>query len=128
MRAKEFIIEDASSSNGSGTISNGRKTPFNKQQQAVIPGAIRYPGIAAHYYDMYRFGVHMAGSPGDQNMDPSGPTANQMVTLAYSSTDLDIIKKSAKELGLIGAQITSHGSRETDDTNIISPVSNWNKK
>lgn len=124
MRWYEIITENDAGSASSGS-NTGKKKPFDKQQQAVIPGATRYPDTPAHYYNMYRFGVHMAGAPDNQNYDPAGPTANEMVTLAYSKSDLDIIKKSAKAMGFKGASMTSHGSQEPTDTYTTSPVAKW---
>jgi hypothetical protein len=122
MRWHEIIIEDDS---GAASGNTGRKKKLHKHHRDVISGATHYPDTAAHYYDMYRFGVHMAGSPEEHHYDPAGPTANEMVTLAYSKTDLDIIKKSAKAMGFTGSQITSHGSREPKDTYTASPVAKW---
>lgn len=125
MRWYEIITEnDAGGAGGGGNT--GKKKPFDKQHQSAIPGATRYPDTPAHYYNMYRFGVHMAGSPDEQAYDPAGPSANEMVTLAYSKTDLDIIKKSAKAMGFKGASMTSHGSYEPTDTYTTSPVAKWN--
>lgn len=128
MRAREFLQEnDESSSAGGGDT--GRKRPLHKHQKNVMPGATRYPDTPAHYYNMYRFGVHMAGSPDNEHgFDPAGPSGNEMVTLAYSQADLDIIEKSAKAMGFRGARMTAHGSVEPGDTYITSPVSNWMKK
>jgi hypothetical protein len=128
MRWYELIKENDESSSAGPSGNTGKKRPFHKDQNNAIPGVTRYPDTPAHYYNMYRFGVHMARSPSDQDMSPAGPTANEMVTLAYSQADLDIIKNSAKAMGFKGSQMTSHGSREPEDTYTVSPTSNWNKK
>lgn len=130
MRAREFITEGEGSADGSSYGGNsGKNRPFDKNQKSVISGATRYPNTPSHYYNMYRFGVHMAGSPDDEHQcSPYGPSGNQMVTLAYSKADSDIIKKSAKAMGFTGNEMSSYGSREPEDTYKSSPVSNWNKK
>jgi hypothetical protein len=124
MRWYEIITENDGSSSASGGGS-GKKKPFIKQQRDVIPGADSYPDTPAHYYNMYRFGVHMAGSPDEQSFNPNGPSANEMVTLAYSQSDLDIIKKTAKAMGYKSASMTSQGSHEPTDTYTTSPVAKW---
>ena len=128
MRWYEIITENdgGSTSAAASGGDTGKKRPFHKQHKTVIPGATRYPDTPSHYYNMYRFGVHMAGSPNDQNFDPAGPTANEMVTLAYSQTDLEIIEKSAKAMGFKSSQMTSLGSHEPTDTYTTSPVAKWN--
>ena len=127
MRWREIIAEasEGHASGAAGGGGSGKKHPFNTDQKHAIPSATRYPDTPAHYYDMYRFGVHMAGSPDGQEFDPSGPSGNEMVTLAYSKADLDIIKKSAKEMGLKGISLSSAGSKEQPDTYTQSPVAKW---
>lgn len=142
MRWREIINEDGgsgdaggdsgSSSGSNGNSSNGGKSggrkKFHPHHQNAIPDVMNYPDLPAHYYNMYRFGVHMAGSPLDQEYAQNGPASNEMLTLAYSSADLDIIQKSAKEMGLKGSAMTKHGSTEPDDTYVKSPVNNWNPR
>ena len=130
MRALDFLKENSDvDGNGSAPgLSPGKRKGLHHDQHNAISGARRYPELPSHYYNMYRFGVHMARSPENQTMDPNGPAANEMVTLAYSQADLDIINKSAKEMGLRGAEITKFGSQESKDTHTVSPVNNWNKK
>ena len=128
MRWREIVKENSAYDSAAGISPTGKKGKFHKHHDDVIPGVTRYPDTPAHYYSMYRFGVHMARSPSDQDMSPAGPTANEMVTLAYSQADLDIIKNSAKAFGFKGSQVTKHGSREPNDTYVQSPVANWSKK
>lgn len=130
MRASEFIIENVGDTSGSAYGGNVKKSSaFSKNQKSAIPGATRYPNTPSHYYNMYRFGVHMAGSPDNEHeFSPYGPSGNEMITLAYSKTDADIIKNSADAMGFSSAEMTDHGSKEPKDTHITSPVSNWNKK
>jgi hypothetical protein len=125
MRWREIIKESGDSSSAPGG-DTGKKHSLNKRHQAVMPGATRYPDTPAHYYNMYRFGVHMAGSPDEQNYNPAGPSGNEMITMGYSDADHDIINNSAKAMGFKGKQMTGHGSYEPDDTHKVSPVAKWN--
>jgi hypothetical protein len=130
MRALDFLKEnsDGDVSGAAPGVSAGKRKGLRPDHSNAISGAQRYPDTPSHYYDMYRFGVHMAGSPGRQTMDPNGPAANEMVTLAYSQADLEIVNNSAKEMGLRGAEITKFGSTESKDIHAVSPVNNWNKR
>lgn len=95
MRALDFLTEDGDgNSDGSspGSI-KGKRKGLHPDQYHAISGASHYPDLPSHYYNMYRFGVHMAGSPEGQSMAINGPTANEMITLAYSQSDLDIINR-----------------------------------
>jgi len=118
MRVKELLAENADAPGNTG----GSANKMHGHHEAAIKGMETYPDLPAHYYNMYRFGVHMAGSPADQDMKAVGSVANQMVTLAYSDADQDIINKSKKALGLKGKQLTSKASKEVSDTNTVSPV------
>jgi hypothetical protein len=124
MRWNEFVTESDESA-GSVGGKGGKKSSLNKNHSSVIPNATRYPDKAAHYYDMYRFGIHMAGSPENQHMEKEGPVANEMVTIAYSQAYLDIIEKSARAMGFKGSKMTSKGSIEPKDTYTTSPVAKW---
>jgi hypothetical protein len=126
MRVNELITEDDSGGAGSGNT--GKKGKLHKNHHNSIPGATRYPDTAAHYYDMYRYGLHLASSPDHDNVEPAGPTANEMVTIAYSDVEKDMHNAAAKKMGFKGKAISSHGSRESKDVHSVSPVSNWNKK
>lgn len=121
MRITELLTE-----NDSGNT--GKKGKLTKHQHANIPGMQRYPQSASHYYDMYRYGIHLAPSPDDSVSDPAGPTANEMVTVAYSNIEKDMHNHAAKKMGFKGKAVSSHESFESDDTYKTSPVSNWNKK
>lgn len=127
MRAKEFIREeaeavDAGTSIGTGSVKS--KTKLNKIHHDAIPGLKTAKDLPSHYYDMYRLGVHMAGSPADQKMDPRSAVANQMAMLAYTPAEAEIIKKSAKEMGINLSTLSDAPSSELSDTNTKSPVFN----
>ena len=126
MRWQEIITEDDSGSAGGGNT--GKKGKLHKHQKSVMPGVRRYPDTASHYYDMYRYGLHLATSPDSDNVEPAGPTANEMVTVAYSNVEKDMHDHAAKKMGFKSTAVSSHKSFEPTDTHSVSPISNWNKK
>jgi hypothetical protein len=118
MKVSEIITESDIGQTGTSRKSGKMNNQFNSS----IKGMHTYPGNHT-YYDMYRFGVDMAGSPGDHNdYDPASPVANQMVTLSYSDEDQKIIDKSKKKMGFNSKQLTSNNSTEPSNTHTSSPV------
>jgi len=119
MRAKEFLSE---------------KQELAKSQQRVIPsmssvGVPELPIGPTNYYHKYRLGVHMAGSPEDIHPFPTnGQFVDDMVMIGYSEADRLIISNSIKAFGYEQKMHTSGGSKEPEDTYIVSPVSNWMSK
>jgi hypothetical protein len=127
MRWYEIITEDGDSASGTGGV-KGRRKKLSKNQVSSIPGLTSYPDTPAHYYAMYRFGMHMAGSPEDNHdMSPNGPAGNEMATMAYSKVDQEIIDNSRKAMGFKRTRVTTGGSKENNDTGSKSPVAQWNK-
>ena len=123
MKIWELLNEDDGGAASGGEHKSKKRDKFPKASRDSIPGMTRYKDTAAHYYDMYRMGVHMAGSPDDHHdMADTGPTSNEFVTLAYTDEDQKIIKNSARAMGFKGVGVSSKGSKETDNTNKVSPV------
>ena len=133
MRLRELIRENTEDNNSAGpddTASSpthdtkpGKKGDIHPHHKSTIKGMTTYPEYPGYYYNMYRFGVNMAGNQhGDHNMDQHGPHANQMITLAYTDGDKKIIKQSMKNMGIKGQVVTADDSLEPDDTNNTSPV------
>jgi hypothetical protein len=123
MKIIDIITENADAPGNTG----GSTSKVHAHHEAVVKGMETYPELPAHYYNMYRFGVHMAGSPADQDMKSISSVANQMVTLAYTDADQAIINKSKKAMGLTGKQLTSKDSRESADTHKVSPTAKIKK-
>jgi hypothetical protein len=122
MKIRDILTEDgddSGSSNQGGR--SGKSNKLHPNHKSAIKGMTTYPELPGWYYDMYRFGVDMAGSP-DGDMDRTSATANQLVTLAYSDADAEIINRSRKNMGLKGKTLTSKDSREDADTNKKSAV------
>lgn len=108
MRAKEFIREAAT---------------LRRSATAAIPGAQVHMCLDSPY-NLYRFGMALAGSP-DFPGDSSGPTEGMnMVTLAYSDAEQKIINKAVQTLGVDIKQLTPKGSDESSTTYTKSPVAN----
>jgi hypothetical protein len=127
MRLRD-LFENGEDSGANGGSSKGGRKSLHKSQKSAIPGMTSYPDTPAHYYNMYRFGMHMAGSPGEQDMPADGPTANELTTVAYTKAEQEIIDKSRKAMGWDKTKkITSAGSKEHHDTSSVSPVAQWNK-
>jgi hypothetical protein len=125
MKIREIITEnDAGDSGGEPSGSHRRLT---KDQHSSIPNLSRYPNTGAHYYAMYRFGVHMAKSPENQTTPINGPSSNEMTTLAYTDADKEIIDKTKRAFGFKTKTITSKGSTETNEVNKTSPVAKIKK-
>lgn len=124
MKIREIITEsDTGNTDATGQSGNTKKSgKMHDHFKSSIKGMHTYPGNHT-YYDMYRFGVDMAGSPDDHNAyDPASPVANQLVTLSYSDADQKIIDKSKKKMGFTSKQLTTNDSKEPSDTSNTSPV------
>jgi len=111
-----------------------QKQSVNADQQSVIPsmssvGVPPLPMGPTNFYHKYRLGVMMAGSPDDEHNYPTtGQFVDDMVMVGYSEADREIISKSIKKFGYDQKRQSPDGSTEPDNTNTVSPVSNWNKK
>jgi len=126
MRAREFLSEDSEGGmdayGGNSEINHGSKGKVHPNHTAAIKGWNTLPELPSWYYNMYRFGVHMAGSPGEQGMDAQSPSANQMSLYAFTDAEQDIIDKSKKDLGYKGKKLSNNRSEEPEGTNKFSPV------
>jgi len=127
MKIIDIINEDSDSYGGNR---GGKGTPSNleKSQAAVIKSMDIYPDLPGYYYDMYRFGVHMAGSPDSHHpMNKRSANGNHLTTLAYTSAEQDIINRSKKDMGLKSKRIASDKSTEPQGINKVSPVAKRKK-
>lgn len=124
MKVSEIITEsDSGNTDATGQAGTTKKSKkMHDHFKSSIKGMHTYPGNHT-YYDMYRFGVDMAGSPDDHcKYDSASPVANQLVTLSYSDADQKIIDKSKKKMGFKSKQLTPNNSKELSDTSNTSPV------
>jgi hypothetical protein len=129
MKIREIILEDDSGTSADSGHPGGRgkSGKLHDTHKKAIKGMSTYPELPGWYYDMYRFGVHMAGSPDNQPMAQKSATANQLNTYAYTDAEEKIINKSKKEMGLKGKTLTSKKSEEMPDTHKVSPVAQHKK-
>ena len=118
MRAKEFISEI-----------NTKRKPMRKNMKAAASNLTSYDQLDNNNrpYLAYRFGIALAGSP-DEGMYPRGPIGSNFNMVDYSDGDTEIRKGAEKIMGITPSSDTGKGSKETKDTNTVSPVANWNKK
>lgn len=119
MRLKEFLPEDVNSNQA--IKPKGKIAKIHPNFDGPIPSLSTVPELAGMYYGMYRLGVHMAGSP-ENAPHEHGPTANHMVTAAYTDEDAAIVNHSAKSMGMKVKAVTSKGSKEAPGTNNKSAV------
>ena len=119
MRARDFIKEAVNSNQA--IKPKGKIAGIHPDFDGPIPSLSTVPELAGMYYGMYRMGVHMAGSP-ENDPHEHGPTANHMVTAAYTDEEADIINHSAKSMGMKVKAVTSKGSKEAPGTNTKSTV------
>jgi hypothetical protein len=129
MKMSDLLNEDAGGDDNSSSPNQGNKGgkrgQMHSNHTSAIKGMTTYPEYPGYYYNMYRFGVNMAGNlHPDHDMSQHGANANDMITLAYSEADKEIIEKSMQNMGVKGKVITSDESSEPEDTNTASPIAN----
>ena len=109
MRAIEFINE-------------GSK-PIRRSAKAAIPNMQMFPQLDnGNVYSSYRYGVALAGSPEESNVDQESVTNSKMVTIAYSDGDAEIINKANKKMGINARAVTDKTSHESATVETSSPV------
>ena len=108
MRAREFVSEAA------------KNTIYDDHLDAMH-NISRIPAKNSDGYGMYRFGITMAGSPGDHASHPDGAIGETPMLMAYSKGEEEIIKHSAKRHGAAAPKVTGK-SVESGDVHKNSPV------
>lgn len=134
MRLREFFTklnEDSGVESAADEV-QGTSTQGDKKQRSgrgkvhdhhssAIKGLQTIPDWPGQYYNMYRMGVHMAGSP-ENPSDDHGAFSNEMVFTTYTDIEQDMINHSAKQLGVKLKALSSNKSSEPEETNVQSPV------
>ena len=114
MRAKEFIPEGQD------------RKPLRKGTQQSTPNLSSYDQLDNNNapYLAYRFGIALAGSPGDNNdMYKRGPIGSNFSMIDFSEGDAEIRRGAEKKMGIKSSRSTGKGSKEVDSlVNKISPV------
>ena len=108
MRAKEFINE----------------ATMHPWHARCIPGMKSLDGIG-QYYEIYRFGLAMAGAGNKKDQilgEPDGVTEDNPATLSYTQAEEDIINTALKHTGNTAKTLTTMKSEEPEDTYFQSPV------
>jgi hypothetical protein len=103
-----------------------KHSKIHKNSVRALPASKNYPEMNS-FYDLYRFGVDMAGQP-NQNAPSRGPFGQSPATYAYSQGDEDKVKATEKSLKKRGKYISKGRSREAPDTYVVSPVPTRNTK
>jgi hypothetical protein len=118
MRLKEFITEK-------------KIGKIKKRQQKSSRGIHVYSDgeRASGDYTEYRLGLAVAGANGKDplKIDSKSWFGKKKVTFPYSEEEQEMLKQAYKAVGAKWKDI-NHGdlnSEELDNTNTVSPVSNW---
>lgn len=115
MRAKEFIPEGKD------------RKPLRKGVQQSMPNLTSYDQLDnnAQPYLAYRFGIALAGSPGNEDgMYKRGPIGSDFNMVDFSEGDAEIRRGAEKKMGVKASRGTGKGSKEVDElVNKVSPVS-----
>lgn len=121
MRAREFIIEATA-----GNIS--------KRQQQPSRGIHKFSD-AEHWngdYKMYRMGLALACTDGNSmpDVDFESFVGRWKMAYPYSEVEAEMLKRAyeATKTQYVDLNNGDMDSQELDNTNTVSPVSNWNKK
>lgn len=104
---------------------NKKATKIAKHASAAIPNGKNYKQMDS-YYDLYRFGVAMAGQP-DNDSPVSGPVGHSPSTYAYSHGDKDIITAAEKNTNNKGVYFAKGHSKEVGSAHTISPTPDRSK-
>jgi hypothetical protein len=86
----------------------------------VLPNAMAMPTMNS-YYDHYRYLVALAGYP-DFYIPTMGPIQDHPLSIAYTDTELEMIKTALKSMGKEYITISSSKSQEPPDIHKVSPV------
>ena len=117
MRAHEFITEGRP----------GKRAPAAHDFERAHPGLVGPGGNSdvywGRYYDFYRVSS-LAGMDLDEleNIDTIGFFGNLPMFSAYTEYDREKLKAIMKKLGMKPKDHISKGSKEVDDTHVLSPV------
>ena len=100
---------------------------FPEEHLGPMTGMTRYDGLdSSNPYKMWRFLVAAAGSPDNEHeLSLDGPTGQNMVSLAYTDADQQILDDTAKRMGQTGTQISDMASSEPNFINTTSPVASF---
>ena len=102
-------------------ITEEKEKQLSKSSKEAAPHAKQFKGID-QYYQMYRFGIAMAGEP-EKSAPKEGPAKDVPTVWMYTDADEEIVNKAAKNQGITGTTIVAKGpSSELKSVNTVSPV------
>jgi hypothetical protein len=123
MRAKEFINE----------AKPGGKMPKDLEHKSQ--GAIRMRDVGGYdrIYHMNRIGMAVAMADGSSkkavDMDSSSFVEKYNVAFPYTDAEELMMYQAMATIPTDGTELAKRSkSKESDDTNTVSPVANWQKK
>ncbi len=130
MKINELLNE------GFGAKSHGTPEKVRDRAAAAMPGVYVQRGLRnTDPYMQYRYSMAVASARGIANGDLPPDAYNQesafaenLTQVMYAAEDEETIKLASKMMGVTPTRITDNASREPNNTNTVSPVSNWNKK
>jgi hypothetical protein len=106
-------------------ISESKSKKLSKSSREAAPHAKQMD--IDQYYQMYRFGIAMAGEP-EKSAPKDGPAKDQPTVWMYTNADEEIVNRAAKNQGITGKTIVKKGpSSELKTINTTSPVASSKK-
>jgi hypothetical protein len=95
------------------------KSGIDSKHADAIPNARTFPQMD-NSYELYRFGISMAGVP--ETTAPTSTIGDVPVIVPYSEGDEEIVRGAEKLHGMKGKKLTGKGSSEAKDVNKTSAV------
>jgi len=96
------------------------------EAQAAMPGAFSVEDLHSDFYGVYRLGMGIAA--GNRNIATADNFGKHPFIMPFHPNEHAAIEKEVKRMGHKIKQRTSTPSVELSTTNVVSPVSNWNKQ
>lgn len=124
MRAKEFISEQKTGLRGNNRSEANHE--FERAHPSMVAPDGRGDMYIGRYYDFYRVAQLTGMEPEElEKMDTVSFFGNLPAFSGYTDVDREKLFRVMKKLGMKPKDYISHGSMETDGTNIQSPVSSF---
>lgn len=125
MRAREFLKE-------SPAKTHGKFTSLSADADAALPGVwVQRQLRNTDPYMQYRYALAIAAAraneKGDIEFKQESPWAENLTIVGYTPEDAEVVAMADKLMGVKGTQIADEKSRESKDTNTLSPIPNWKK-
>lgn len=127
MRASEFINESFKSA-----MSHGKPTKMASRHDATLPGVFVQRQLRnTDPYMQYRYALAVAAARANKEhgvpFNQETSWAENMTQVMFAPEDAETIKLASKLMGITPTQISDTASRESDTTNVTSPVAKTKK-